>query len=94
MGVEQHTGRMRARALARDGQAKARRPYYFEVDNSLSGKFKSFGWMTGFALHGSPIQVELVPGRLFQVLAHPALGRPRLTEIRQGLLPNFLLALT
>lgn len=48
MGVEQHTGRMRARALARDGQAKARRPYYFEVDNSLSGKFKSFGWMTGF----------------------------------------------
>ncbi|GBF50944.1 metal ABC transporter, ATP-binding protein [Leptospira ryugenii] len=50
--------------------------------------------MTGFALHGSPITVEHVPGRLFQVLAPPALGRSRLTEIRQGVLPYLLLELS
>lgn len=30
---------------------------------------------TRFALHGSPVQVELVPGRLLRALALPVLGR-------------------
>ncbi len=49
--------------------------------------------MTGFAFHGSPIRVEHVPGRLDSGLPLPVLGRSRLTEIRQGVLPNFLLEL-
>ena len=40
--------------------------------------------MTAFALLGSPIQVEHAPGRLFQVLAPPVLGRLRLTLRNMG----------
>jgi hypothetical protein len=45
--------------------------------------------MTGFALHGSPIRVEHVPGRLDSGLAPPVLGRIRLTFRNVGC-PTFL----
>lgn len=71
MGAEQHTRMYASGSSGHGGPGEREAPMpFFKKVYSLKGKLQ-IGWMTGFAFHGSPIQVELVPGRLLRALAHP-----------------------